>query len=286
MDEIDVVIFEQPEEDLDRMRFIIRNTIPAFVSALRRIMIAEVPTLAIEDVIFLENTTPLQDEFIAHRLGLIPISTDLSILNFRDECSCEGAGCPQCTVSLTLEAETTEDESMIVYSGDLNSQDPLLAPVHEKIPIIKMSPGQRLILEAIAQLGTGSEHAKWQPVSTAAYQYMPSIEIQPRKTEPEIAEACPRGVLMYNEDSETIDVVNLYDCNLCMECVKAAEKADDPDVIRVDSSPTNIIMTVEPTGALPADEIVFEAANILKERASTFLEALKEAITKKEEVKQ
>ncbi len=280
---IDVVILETPEEDTDPIRFIIRNTTPAFANTLRRIMIAEVPTLAIEDVIFIENTTPLQDEFIAHRLGLIPITTDLSMLNFKDECSCGGAGCSLCTVSLTLEAETAEDETMVVYSRSLKSSDPILSPVSDKIPIIKMAPGQRLILEAIAELGRGKEHAKWQPVSTAAFQYMPEIEVQPRKTDPEIAEACPRGVLQYNEEEETIEVVDLFQCNLCMECVKAAKRVDDPDVISVKGSPEHIIMRIEPTGALPAEEIVFEAANILKERATNFLESLKNEITKKQE---
>jgi len=47
----------------------------ALANALRRIMISEVPTMAIELVDIRENTTPIHDEFLAHRLGLIPIKT-------------------------------------------------------------------------------------------------------------------------------------------------------------------------------------------------------------------
>ena len=56
--------------------FDIKGVDPTVVNTLRRIMIAEVPTMAIETVIINQNTSIIPDEVLAHRLGLIPILAD------------------------------------------------------------------------------------------------------------------------------------------------------------------------------------------------------------------
>ena len=68
-------------------RFTISGATPAFANALRRSMIGEVPTLAIEDVRIYDNTSVLFDEILAHRLGLVPIKTDLSQFVPRSKCT-------------------------------------------------------------------------------------------------------------------------------------------------------------------------------------------------------
>ena len=78
---------------------------PYFVNSLRRIMLSELPKLAINNTIIYDNTSPLFDVIISQRLGLIPLPTDLKLLTFRDECKCKGKGCPNCTVRYTLSKE-------------------------------------------------------------------------------------------------------------------------------------------------------------------------------------
>jgi DNA-directed RNA polymerase II subunit RPB3 len=72
----------------DSMKFILSQTDASVANALRRIMIAEVPTMAIDLVEFENNTSVLNDEFIAHRLGLIPLtSSSMHKFNFTRVCN-------------------------------------------------------------------------------------------------------------------------------------------------------------------------------------------------------
>lgn len=158
------------------MRLIIRGVKAPFVNALRRIMLSEVPAMAIEDVVIIENSSVIHDEILANRLGFIPLKTDLDSYNLPEECPCKSEfGCNLCRVALTLEAEAT-DEITSVYSGDLQSENPDIAPTSDKILIAKLAPGQKIKLEAYARLGKGNVHSKWQPVSICAYEFVPQIE--------------------------------------------------------------------------------------------------------------
>ena len=155
------------------IRFILRGMPIPLANSLRRIMIAEVPTMAIEDVFMIENSSPMDDEVLTHRLGLIPLKTDLDTYVLPEECDCQSElGCSKCSVLLTLDVEAS-DSVRTVYSGELKSNDPKVIPVSDKIPIVKLAPGQRVQLEASARLGRGKTHAKWQPVSACAYKYLP-----------------------------------------------------------------------------------------------------------------
>ena len=100
---LDIKIIEEKDNFL---RFLLKGTNHAYANALRRAMMAEVPAMAIEDVIIIENTSVLYDEVIAHRLGLIPLKTDLDAYVLPEECDCKSElGCSKCRTSFTLEAE-------------------------------------------------------------------------------------------------------------------------------------------------------------------------------------
>lgn len=144
------------------------NNIPRqYVNSLRRLAISEVPTLAIDDVVMLENSSVMHDEAVAHRLGLIPLRTDPGRFVMPHECDCKSTlGCSKCRVLLVLDSEAN-DKTKIVTSGELVSEDELVKPVSKDIPIIVLAPNQKLKFEAYARLGTGKDHAKWQPTSAA-----------------------------------------------------------------------------------------------------------------------
>lgn len=144
------------------------NTRNEIVNAIRRVIIDDVKTFAIEDVEIIKNESPLYDETLAHRLGLIPLKTNLKDYNSKDKCKCQGVGCALCEVNLTLKS----NGEGYVYSGDLKSDDPQISPVDEKIPVTKVFGKKEVDLRAKAVLGTGREHAKWAP----AHAYMRESE--------------------------------------------------------------------------------------------------------------
>ena len=118
-------------------------------NALRRICLNGVPIFAIDTVDVIENSSVLADEGIAHRLGMIPLLSDLSKIDESDS-----------SVALVLDSGETET-SRTVTSAELISQDDIVKPISDKIPIIELAPGQKLKIESYAKIGRGTEHAKW-----------------------------------------------------------------------------------------------------------------------------
>jgi DNA-directed RNA polymerase subunit D len=132
-----------------------------YANALRRVCLNGVPVFAIDTVDILENSSVIPDEGLAHRLGLIPLKTDLSRFNEPSKCDCKSeTGCTNCRVMLVLDSGDS-DVTRSVLSNELSSEDESIKPVSDKIPIVHLAPGQRIKVECYARLGRGTEHAKW-----------------------------------------------------------------------------------------------------------------------------
>lgn len=265
------------EKKDNSLRFYMSGLVPQIANGLRRIMIAEVPTMAIDDVIMVENNSPLRDEMIAHRLGLIPLKTDLSYAA-RRLCDCQSdLGCSKCSVTLTLEAGAP-DGARSVYSKELKSSDSDVVPVSGDIPILKLAQGQHVRLEAYARLGTGGEHAKWQPVAVSAYKYAPLIKIDLEKCgacKQECLKSCPKGVLGVKD--KRIIILDQGKCDMCRLCVESCPK----DSVTVEAEKDAYIYNIESTGALPPEAIVEKALEILLEKTEDFEEQV--SLIRKEE---
>jgi DNA-directed RNA polymerase subunit D len=267
------VKIEVLEKDETTIRIAVRDADVPLMNALRRIGLAEVPAMAIDEVVMIENSSILQDEMIAHRLGLVPLKTDLDEYNLPEDCECKSEfGCGQCRVTLTLDAESNEG-TRTVYSGELVSENPRIVPVTDKIPIIKLAKGQKLKLEAYARLGKGKAHAKWQPVCVCAYKYYPKIEVPTAKCADctKCADICPKKVLAMK--GEKVDIRDILACNLCMDCVEACPKKGEG--IQVGWEKNAFIMNIETTGVLPPERVLQEATKILDKQLSEFEEQLK-----------
>jgi len=132
-----------------------------YANALRRICLNGVPIFSIDTVDIIENSSVLADEGIAHRLGMIPLITDLSRFVEPSKCECHSeTGCSNCRVMLVLDSGET-DTTRTVMSSEITSEDETVKPTSDKIPVVTLAPGQKIKLEAYARLGRGIEHAKW-----------------------------------------------------------------------------------------------------------------------------
>jgi DNA-directed RNA polymerase subunit D len=255
-------------------RLIIEDVDVPFMNALRRIMLTEVPSMAIDEMVVLENSSLIHDEILAHRLGFVPLKTDLDSYNLPEECPCKSEfGCNLCRATLTIDVEAT-DSIRTVYSSDLTPNNPDIAPVSEKIPIAKLAPDQKIRLEAYAQLGKGKEHAKWQPVSVCAYKHFPKIKIDKKLCDAcdKCVEVCPKRVL--TNVGEKVEIRNITECTLCQDCVDACPK--DPTTIEVTWDKNAFIFDIESNGGIPVERIVTEALKILDGKAENFLNLLAE----------
>ena len=207
----------------------------SIANAFRRILIAEIPTVAIEDVFIYQNTSIIQDEVLAHRLGLIPICGNQTALNelkwyskkAEEETPRVGGPSDYNTIVLRLNmdckwqdgglqravaGETDPDKLYVghnVYARDL-IWEPIgrqgemftpgteIRPTNPDILIVKMRPGQSIAMSMHAVKGIGQDHAKFSPVATAAYRLMPTIDIMKPiigTDAKKFARCFPRGVI-------------------------------------------------------------------------------------------
>ena len=140
-----------------------------YANALRRICLNGIPVFAVDTVDIIENSSVLADEGLAHRLGMIPLKTDLSRFVESSKCDCHSeAGCSNCRVMLMLDSGDDRDSATrTVMSSEITSEDDVVKPISDKIPIVQLAPGQRVKIEAYARLGRGIEHARWNASNVA-----------------------------------------------------------------------------------------------------------------------
>lgn len=245
-----------------RSSYIIRDIDANIANTLRRTIMEEVPVMAVETVTFLKNNSALYDEIVAHRLGLLPLKTDLEGYNIKEECSkCKGKGCASCQTELTIKAVGP----VTVYAKDIKSKDPKIVPVYPDMPIVKLLKGQKLECEMIVSLGKGRDHSKYSP-ALAFYRGYPEIKIKDAKAI-EGAKVCPTDV--YKVEDGKIKIIDEKKCILCMACVDATDGK-----IEITGSEKDFIFFLESWGQLTSKEIITKAFDVLDNKLDSFNEQL------------
>jgi DNA-directed RNA polymerase subunit D len=244
-DDYEVEFIERGDREA---RFLVRGATPAFANGIRRAIIADVPTLSIDTVRMVENSSVMFDEQLALRLGLVPLTTPLGEFEEGD------------TVTLSLDVSGPGT----AYSGDLVSSDGMVQPADDNVPIIDLKDDQRLEFEADAVLSSGKDHAKHQSGVAVGYRHLQRVEVVGDRDEYDEAETnLLRGVI--EEDGELIptdefdhDLTNRY----------------PGKEIEVHDVPNAFVFHVETDGSLSIDELVTEAAASISDRADELEQAV------------
>ncbi len=210
----------------------------SLANSIRR-YINQIPILAVDEVEISKNDSPLYDETIAHRIGLIPLKMDKSV-----------------TGKTTEKLKLSSKKEGMVYSGELKGK---IKSVYDKIPITTLTAEQELELTATVKSGVGSEHSKFSP-GLLFYRGVVDVKID-KDCPKEIVEACPKKILRLENGKVVIKDSN--QCDICEACVEECKKQTKEDYIKL--IPTGkLSITIESFGQLDTKDILGKAIEVLK----------------------
>jgi len=273
-----IEVLDKGKKPLQWMRFSVDGVDTSFVNSLRRSIRSEVQVMAIDYADIKYNNSVLYDEMLSLRLGLIPILADVSEFVSMDECGCSAKpvaerGCEKCSAKLSLSAEGPG----MVYSKDLKpASSPKIKAALDSIPIVWLEEGHKVELEAIAVLGKGKTHVKWQG-GIAAYQNYPLITLNADKCGDgkceKCVDACPRGV--FSRSGGKVQTKDALLCNLCNACINACP-VKNGSALKVEADQEKFIFYVESFGQMTPEELVVAATKALEKKADEFKSSIDE----------
>ncbi|PIN76885.1 DNA-directed RNA polymerase subunit D [Candidatus Woesearchaeota archaeon CG10_big_fil_rev_8_21_14_0_10_36_11] len=244
------------ERKNNKLLFRIDGASEAFANTIRRLIIEEVPTLAVEDVEIKENDSALYDEMLALRLGLTPIKTDLKSYRLpesEDEVTEKSA---RCTLQLRLKAA----KKGYVCAEEAESGDPKCIFVYPKMPIVKLLSKQKLDVTMTAVMGQGKDHIKWAP-GWAFYMKEPVLKVGAVKYPQNIMNLCTDNVFTLKNNKLQVNQDMVYQSHL----LTYYAEIDENIIVEYTD---NIIFTLESWGQLSCKEILQKSAEILIDKVT------------------
>lgn len=256
-------------------------------NSLRRILLGEVNTFAIEKVFFYSNSSILNDENIAHRLGLIPILVNSEYLTeLKNNCNFNAG---KIILDFRIKNPQESFEKMSVYSKSLklknyglfyslNKNFPI-NPVFRDILILKLNPGQKIKCECHCVIDSGFKHAKFSPVGTAFYRITPKVKIVGEilgNLAEKLYEICPVKIFSiketFNGFTKNLKISYPQFCTLCKECLRY--KTGKPKEIRISRVKNKLTFMIESTGVLSPETLFHRAVSLLVGKCNNSLSIL------------
>tara|TARA_Y100000034_G_C6779767_1_gene348420 strand:- start:77 stop:859 length:783 start_codon:yes stop_codon:yes gene_type:complete len=242
------------ERKNNKLTFLINGSDEAFTNGIRRLIIEEVPTLAVEDVEIKANNSALYDEMMALRLGLIPIKTDLKSYRLpknEEEIIEKSARC-------TLQLKLKSSKKGYLYAEETQSADPKCTFVYPKMPITKILSKQKIDVTMTAVMGQGKEHIKWAP-GWAHFKHQPVIKVGKIAKPQVLVDAGSDGVFQIKAGKLVVNEEKVYESKL-LEYYAQVESQ-----VSLTYS-DNFIFILESWGQLTNKEILQSAAQILLDK--------------------
>jgi DNA-directed RNA polymerase subunit D len=228
-------------EDHGVLKLLVKDLDVQYINAVRRTAMNQLPVLAIENIRIYQNNSVLFDEFLAHRLGMLPIQTNFKEYKKGD------------TTSFTLDKKGPGT----VYSGDMISSDPKAEVANKKVPIVKLKEGQHVKLEMEAVAGSGDTHIKFQ-AAVIGYTQLPKIKHI-------------KGKGTGKTGSLGVKSKNSYDWT-----PSDYEDIEKDPSLEIEFEKTSFVLDVDSNGISANTEVLMSATENLKER----VEELRKAIAK------
>ncbi len=326
LDNVEVVVSTTPaklkpgehqslyEDPTDVVEFELIGIDAPIANALRRIMISEVASVAIEKVVIMDNTSIMQDEVLAHRLGQVPMAINPDQYEFRGE---EEPYTDNNTVVFTLDVDcrrvdgeiqppqglvTTDDLRWKPINPDTPKPGPAPHPAYSAIPLMKLCPGQAIHVELYCEKGIGRDHAKFSPVGTAVYRLLPEIRVHAdledaapaaQQIAKEIIAACP---LSGDRPAYSAGAPPVYgltangglrvehprSCTMCRECVNVhADSTGRSPHVQLLRKKDHYLFRVEGTGVMRATDIFRQAIAVLKEKCQKVRDTINDNVERK-----
>lgn len=245
----------------------------SIINSLRRILVSEVPSYCLDTIELKKNNTLMNDEYLVHRLGLVPFIFLENEENFRNQenCNCIN-GCKKCKLYFLLEKENNTDELMPVYSSDLKMEETeeyKIKPVEydnfeNGILICYLDKNESISLRGRIYKGIGKEHAKWSSVSNVSFKEISSIKIKKNNLSDieidKVISSCPVN-LFYKEDG-VLKIKNQENCIQCSQCLENSN-------IELTYKPNNFLMNIESNGSYSVKNLVKKSLSILNEKLNS-----------------
>ena len=264
----------------------------SFLNSLRRALVTMVPSMAIHEVDYhlgslgsyvdeesgeereFESLSAMFNEVLSHRLGMLPVPTDLELFKLRSECECGGEGCTNCTILYALHKQgpSTNTKPMVIYSGDLEpvNGDEALRISDDCIPLVKLDKGQAILAYARAELGYGSAHAKWQAVVAPRFYRAQVITIREGKAAEQLFELEPKESFKKSgETYELRDAVTNDKLITRMQPLLMDEKFTE--AVSIKDDPDHYLFEFETNGNLSAQTALEKALEVLDAHFADFL---------------
>ncbi len=276
------------EESPTRIKILAKGYPLAFLNSIRRATQEEVPVMAVDFVAFDENSSVLFNEYIAHRLAMIPLTSEKALDKYGspEACSkCKPEEAEKCTdgekpcyATLSLEIKAQED-GRVVYSGELKPSDEDVKPAYDNIPIVILAKGQGLRFTAYARLGRGKEHAKWSAATIAVVKPVVEDYVDVQSTicdENCVKECIEKCKDIFELENGKIKVKkNGIEANLSMlmDCV---EYVCEGKGLKPEFKEDEYILEIETAGNISPRRVLIEAAKIIAEKARWLREKMVE----------